>query len=945
MRVWRSKTAGGDSVTELQDSGTGSSVPIAFDAFISYSRRDAGAVVGFVRAAERRDRSIWFDADDIPAGAPWREELATAIEVSDAVVCCLSRDWSGSAECQREYDRAVQLGKRLVPVVVATMRDPPAELAALQWIDARDGADPEHVATQVLAAIDADHERVREHTHWLWRALRWESGGSENSLLLRGKDLVAAEEWMSREAADPSPTALQRRFIVSSRQAERRRLRITVTAAMTAVVVSMSLALVALVQWRDAVRQRDQAQSRALAAAAMSQLDVDPERSLLLSRAAWEMARTSQALSAIRASVQQSRVRIRVTAHAGAVSAVSWADHGKVVVSAGRDGAIRTWDAATGARRGELRSEPAAVVKQISTDAVGEMGLIVTEKGIAWRWSADPRTGAVVMRHAVASGVEVGAVSTDGQSVILAMTDGRVAIGPLEGHRRFEPGTHRALFTAQLSGDGALALTASEVGSGSVTRVSNGKSILRFDRAYLAAMDPKGRYVATSDVDGRVFLYPLDGRALVQLQGSSSVMTDLRFSADGTQLLAAGLDGTARVWSVPGGVLLAQLRGPGSMERAVFSPDGRRLVTGHGDGSIRTWELPPRPLELSLETPAERRMDVLTGDSIEATGADFAPSGATVVTSSRDGLARIWDAITGRELPAGASCTVPPMGPGCLALKTYGAQGLWLTDAVFGPDGRRIATSAHNGSVVIWDARTAAIHVRVPDAGTMVDDVAFSPDGHLLATAARDGRARIIDAASGRVLAVLRGSDKAVYRVVFASNGRVLTAGEDGLVREWSVRGQLLRVIADLGDTVLGLDVNATGDLVAAAVGDKVVLFGRDGHHRTALAGHVGLVSTVEFDRRADLLISGGLDGTVRVWDVHTGDAAAVFDVPGGGVLALDVDGSGQRIVAATPGGAAYITGCEVCVPEAHLVRIADAQVTRKLTDAERVRFGVPAGR
>jgi WD40 repeat protein len=167
-------------------------------------------------------------------------------------------------------------------------------------------------------------------------------------------------------------------------------------------------------------------------------------------------------------------VRIRVTAHAGAVSAVSWADHGKVVVSAGRDGAIRTWDAATGARRGELRSEPAAV-KQISSDADGEMGLIVTEKGIAWRWSADPRTGAVVM-NAVASRVGVGAVSADGQSVILAMTDGRVAIGPLEGHRRFEPGTHIAVFTAQLSGDGALALTASEVGSGSVTRVSNGKS-------------------------------------------------------------------------------------------------------------------------------------------------------------------------------------------------------------------------------------------------------------------------------------------------------------------------------------------------------------------------------------------------------------------------------------------------------------------------------------
>jgi WD40 repeat protein len=83
-----------------------------------------------------------------------------------------------------------------------------------------------------------------------------------------------------------------------------------------------------------------------------------------------------------------------------------------------------------------------------------------------------------------------------------------------------------------------------------------------------------------------------------------------------------------------------------------------------------------------------------------------------------------------------------------------------------------------------------------------------------------------------------------------------------------------------------------------------VVLLGRDSRLRAALAGHVGLVSSVEFDRRADLLISGGLDGTIRVWDVHTADAAAVLDVPGGGVLVLDIDRSGQRIVAATPGGA-----------------------------------------
>ena len=145
-----------------------SPAPVVLDAFVSYSRRDAPRVMELVQAARARGRTLWVDTDDIPPGAPWRTELGTAIEAASAVICCVSPAWPDSEECRREYRRAVELGKRLIPLQVSPVDDPPAALTALQWI-IPNGSASDAVVDAILAAIDTDPERVREHTHG-WRA-------------------------------------------------------------------------------------------------------------------------------------------------------------------------------------------------------------------------------------------------------------------------------------------------------------------------------------------------------------------------------------------------------------------------------------------------------------------------------------------------------------------------------------------------------------------------------------------------------------------------------------------------------------------------------------------------------------------------------------------------------------------------------------------------------
>lgn len=72
-------------------------------------------------------------------------------------------------------------------------------------------------------------------------------------------------------------------------------------------------------------------------------------------------------------------------------------------------------------------------------------------------------------------------------------------------------------------------------------------------------------------------------------------------------------------------------------------------------------------------------------------------------------------------------------------------------------------------------------------------------------------------------------------------------------------------------------------------------LQGRTDLSRLILRGHNGFVPDVAFSPHGDRIVSGGWDGTVRVWNVETGKAIHVFELPDR-VLCLDVRGNGEAI-------------------------------------------------
>jgi hypothetical protein len=151
--------------------------------------------------------------------------------------------------------------------------------------------------------LEEDREGIRLHRRLSDAARFWEAAGRESADLYRGARLDAAVEWGRTNGALLNET--ERDFLTASAEESartlrgqvktNRRLRRALSVSGALLVAALALLAFALVSRRDAVRAGASARSQAVAAEAETQVARDPQRALLLARAALKLAPTSQA--------------------------------------------------------------------------------------------------------------------------------------------------------------------------------------------------------------------------------------------------------------------------------------------------------------------------------------------------------------------------------------------------------------------------------------------------------------------------------------------------------------------------------------------------------------------------------------------------------------------------------------------------------------------------
>ena len=113
----------------------------------------------------------------------------------------------------------------------------------------------------------------------------------------------------------------------------------------------------------------------------------------------------------------------------------------------------------------------------------------------------------------------------------------------------------------------------------------------------------------------------------------------------------------------------------------------------------------------------------------------------------------------------------------------------WVNHAAWSSDGTRIVTASRDGTAKVWDARTGEELLTLSGHAGWVQHAAWSSDDARIITAGWDGIAKVWDGRTGEELRTLSGSGGSLYYAAWSSDDtRILTAGQDGSARIYFAR-------------------------------------------------------------------------------------------------------------------------------------------------------------
>ena len=389
---------------------------------------------------------------------------------------------------------------------------------------------------------------------------------------------------------------------------------------------------------------------------------------------------------------------------------------------------------------------------------------------------------------------------------------------------------------------------------------SHRREMASFDEIHTGGVEivefsPDGMYLVSGAGDKTVKISRLSPILLHTLDDMSSSVSSIAISPDGRYIAAVGdggiwsywitmwcgyePDSSVKVWDAQTGDLVYSFDDhTGLVNHVVFSPDGQLLVFVSQDKTVRVWDMQTREVLHTLSRPDQISTVV------------FSPDGQIL-------------AVAG-----GQNISLLHVESGELQHIDHTAA---VQIATFSPDGQTLAFCSRDMTIKLWDVASDTLRLSLEGHTAQVQNVVFSLDGRQVISGAADGMVLVWDVKTGELLSELD-SDLEVYQVAVSPDAKTIAMWADKITLWDIVSDEQLYVFENYYNSSTGeiVALSPDGLLLAYATAEKTIQI-RDvqtGELVFSSEKHPESISGIKFSPDGQRLISGALDGWVRVWDV-----------------------------------------------------------------------------
>ncbi len=292
--------------------------------------------------------------------------------------------------------------------------------------------------------------------------------------------------------------------------------------------------------------------------------------------------------------------------------------------------------------------------------------------------------------------------------------------------------------------------------------------------------------------------------------------------------------------------------------------DGRYVATADASGTLRIWN--------AVDGVS---IDVLPGTQLGSTAASMKTAASSAFFATADSRIVVRSAFPEWQLSAS------------LGGSEDGGDSVFVDRVLslaFSPDGKLLATgggeASRSGQVTLWNLADNSLVRQFQDAHSdTVYGVEFSADGKFLASAAADKFVKVFNVATGEFVRAFEGHTHHVMDVTWKGDGTALaSAGADNAIKVWNAEtGEQSKTITTYTRQVTSLQYVGMQDMIVSSSGDKRVFFhtASNGNPAREFKGSTDYVYRAATTPDGTLVVSGGEDGSVRVW--NAADAAEII--------------------------------------------------------------------